>query len=347
MPGPLGLALNNPVMALGGGVSILPLDIDFSTLEDGALPEPLVGATWAVSSGVAVNTPTLGSELLTDPGLEAAYTDGKCNSLSKTGLPTLTESADSHGGSKAQQYIGALSTNNISYENVTGVVGNWYQFSSWGKRTAGAANNTYAWLVQANALPAAPANRSAITSATYAQLRLAHVSTETSSIICSPARGGDGSDTVIVDDGSLKIITPTSLHALINAGRAAVTLRAQLNTLTDETLIGLVIRADTVSNPTNALYVYAYQQPTAPGKLLVGVLKRLNATYTALLATVQVDVVADAYLEARTSGTTVQVFYNGTQVGTDLTEADCATYTHFGIFSSGNNGVKRFLVAAG
>lgn len=53
------------MMAAGmfDGASLLPYSIDFSALADGALPSGWTGSTWAIASGKAVNTPTLGAEL--------------------------------------------------------------------------------------------------------------------------------------------------------------------------------------------------------------------------------------------------------------------------------------------
>jgi len=101
----------------------LPLEFDFTAMSDGFLPSVFTGTTWAISTGKAINTPTLGAELLTDPGLEGTYTAGKANALTKTGLPTLTESADAHGGSKAQEFTGAAITNAVYWAAVAGVAG--------------------------------------------------------------------------------------------------------------------------------------------------------------------------------------------------------------------------------
>ena len=44
----------------------LPYTVDFSSLGNGGLPSPWRGATWTILSGAATNTPTLGTEELTD-----------------------------------------------------------------------------------------------------------------------------------------------------------------------------------------------------------------------------------------------------------------------------------------
>lgn len=52
------------------GGEFLPYLINFATLPDGALPNPWTGATWSISGGRLINTPTLNGELLTDGALE-------------------------------------------------------------------------------------------------------------------------------------------------------------------------------------------------------------------------------------------------------------------------------------
>jgi len=59
-----------PVL-MGGGFRV-PYTIDFTALPDGALPSGLTGATWAISSGAAINTPTLGDEIILDGDIETA-----------------------------------------------------------------------------------------------------------------------------------------------------------------------------------------------------------------------------------------------------------------------------------
>lgn len=325
--------------------SLLPLEIDFTALPDGSLPSG-TGATWAIVSGSAVNTPTLGAELLTDPGLEATYTSGKCNTLTKAGLPTLTESADVHGGAKAQEFTGVAVANAVNWATVAALAGQWYQFGVWGKRTVGVADSVAAMVYQAGAQPTeTPARKHA--SASYARALISFISTSTNTLFRYAARqlSGTTSDTVIVDDGTFRAITYSSLFYLQQAERADVVVKMQPAAMVDGTLFGLVLRADALTNPANAIFVVLRWHETIDTIVYVSVLKKVGSTYTRVLNETTVTIVADAWLEVRSSGNTVKVFYNNTQRGSDLTISDTelVSNTFHGTFSSGGNRVKRFF----
>lgn len=333
---------------IGGGGGVVPIDIDFSALEDGALPSG-TGATWAIVDGKAVNAPTLGAELLTDPGLEGTYTSGKANALTATGTPTLSESADAHSGSKAQQFIGDAVAEAVYWAAAAGVAGQWRQFSVWAKRTAGTADNVSVMVfqngTQPNDSPHLP-----IRSAEYERLVLSYINTTTDTQFRYAARqvgAGNPSDTVIVDDGSNKAITYSSLFHLWDAERADVVVKIQPDTLVDGTLFGLVLRADAEENPTNCIFVLARQSEIST-QMWVSVVKKIGSTYTRVLNETAVTKAVDAWLEVRASGNTVQVFYNNTQRGSDLTisDAELIDNKHHGMFSSGGNQAKRFLLVS-
>ena len=93
--------------------------------------------TWSISGSKLYNTPTLGTEVCSDPGLEATYTSGKCDTLTKGGTPTLAESADVHGGSKAQSFVADAQLENVRLAMTGLTAGTWYSMSQWSKRSAG------------------------------------------------------------------------------------------------------------------------------------------------------------------------------------------------------------------
>lgn len=82
----------------------------------------------------------LDTERFADPGLEANYTAGKCDSISKDRNLTLTQSSDVHGGVKAQQSVGALTYDGFHYAPTTAVK-KWYRTSAWVKRGATGSSN--------------------------------------------------------------------------------------------------------------------------------------------------------------------------------------------------------------
>jgi len=82
----------------------LPAEQNFSAMEDGPLPREWIenSETFSISSGKMINTPNAEQITISDFGLEANYTGGKCDTLAALGAPTTVQSADVHQGSKAQ-----------------------------------------------------------------------------------------------------------------------------------------------------------------------------------------------------------------------------------------------------
>jgi len=115
--------------------------------------------------------PIYGSELYTDSSLEAAYTDGLCGSLVKSGTPTVSESADAYDGSKAQEFL-ATAQNDVVYKTRNSASQGWYRFSLFVKRLVGAAGNVKAYCSITTADAAYPDARQyvPITSAVYAEI---------------------------------------------------------------------------------------------------------------------------------------------------------------------------------
>jgi hypothetical protein len=169
--------------------------------------------TWATAAGVVANTPVLGVELFTDPGLEATYTAGLCDSLVVSGgSPTLAQSADVHGGAKAQQFTATARYNSIRQAMPAGarLANTWYQASLWSKRTAGAGNGVYAYLNGSDI----DRPFSVITSAAYIQQTItfkinAALSYQRFALI--DANDAGSYDTVIVDDFSYKLLPISTL----------------------------------------------------------------------------------------------------------------------------------------
>jgi hypothetical protein len=332
-----------------GGGSILPFTIDFTALPDGALPAPLGGATWAVVSGAAVNTPSLSlDELLTDPGLEANYTDGKCDTLTKSGTPTLAQSADVHGGAKAQEYTSTAAGNRLSWPVLAGVAHTWYQFSAWRKKTT-SGNDSYIQLIQSGGMPSATV-ASGILSVSYAQNKTSLLSTSTNNLTARPAYDSSTGPfaTVRVDDGSLKAIT-SDPAVTFPATSADVIIKIKPPgahaDFVDDTVLGLRVRASSQSAPTNYIAAAMRRRETGSTQAYVSLFKRVGNTYTELITNTLVTLVSTAWLEVRTSGATVSLWYNNTQVGTDQTVSDVEllTNTYHTFFSTGGNKITGFF----
>lgn len=346
-------AYSNALIVTGNeaNATSLPADYDFTVLADGALPAAFTGATWSISSGKAINTPTLGvTELLTDAGLEGTYTDGKPAALTMTGTPTIAESADAHGGSKAQQFTGAAANNSLHWIPSVQTPGTWYQFSVWSKRTAGSAETAHIRSSSSggNILPVTGGVVSVLAGA-YAQYKHAHVATSNDSPVLAAcfSTGTSNWDTIISDDGSYKTITAASLYSLVEAALADVTIRMQVSWLTsDGTPIGIIARADSLTNPTNCIFV-SFRVGTL-NRVYISVFKKIGATYSSVMTEVTTTPITNDWLEVRLSGSTVKVYLNNTQRGTDQTisDAELQSGTKHGMFSAGGNSAKAFFVAA-
>ena len=330
------------------GGSILPYSIDFSALGDGVLPAPWAGSTWAISSSVAVNTPTLGSNALTDPGLEATYTAGLCDTLTGSGSVTVAESADVHGGSKAQSFKADGAGAYLRFAYQAGIAGQWWQSSVWGKRTDGATGNCLWNMYSANNMPSANQGIEIIDAA-YTQKKVSYLTTDTANKF-RRILGNDTANTVLIDDCSDAPVTEASIYTMLSSPTAAdVVVKIKPAAFVDGTLFGMLLRADAATSMTNFIMVLYRSFPTAASLGAVYVIKRIGATYTSVLAETLVNpIVADSYLEVRASGSTVQVFYNGAQKGADLTIADAELVSnkYVGMFSVGGNQIKDFFVAA-
>lgn len=326
----------------GSGVA-LPIDVDFTALADGALPAYFTAPTWAISGGAAVNTPTLSAELLTDPGLEAAYTAGKCATFGKVGSPTLAESADVHGGSKAQEFTPVASGNALYFTNYTPVAGGVYVISHWSKRTAGTNDNNTIHLEQAGiAVVSRP-----ITSATYDQNGAAFVSLSTTAIERYGVRLSGGNtpyDTVIVDDYSFKRVTLNDLFALAESGNPNLTVKIR-GTWDEQGLYGIIARSDSLSAPQNFISLVVQTNYISTNARLYKWLSGAPTLVATILLASSGDAITDADLELRLSGNTVQVFLAGVQKGTDQTISDAAivSNTKHGVLASGGSQIDRFF----
>lgn len=321
------------------------LDIDFSILDDGPLPAPLVAsAQWSISSGVAVSDPGLGEELLTDPGLEATYTAGKCNTLYSAVGPTFVQSADVHGGSKAQEMTPAGDNQGCQWLNYTvPTAGAFIRHRIWGKRTAGTASQIRTGMYQASA-PAGWGR--AIAAASYTQYGVDHLmyNTNTPNFIIRQI-GTTGYDTVILDDGSAKVLTAADLFVLVDTGVTDITSKGKYS-WDPRTLAGQIVRANTTVAPTS--YVAAWFYPASNGTVvrLVYVINGSATRVTEVLAS-SGEPLSSKYLELRVSGTTYQIFYGGVQLGSDKTIDNAALNSntcHGFISTGGDNALNSFFL---
>lgn len=330
----------------------LPYTLDPSGLGDGAFPSGWIAPNWTIATGKGVCSPTLGSELFTDPGLEAAYTDGLCASLTKSNTPTVAESADVHGGSKAQSFLADGGDEGL-YQYITPDANTWYLLSAWGKRTEGSGSRVHLKSFQGGSGPM-PSNSnysSAHNSATYAQRKAVHRSKAVVDqyLFIFPANQDPASDydTVIIDDCSIKSITQGTMFALRKA-KANVTVKAKY-TWDRNGICGVVARANAQSNPNTFLIAYYLNYNelysyVALEKCVAGVWTTLIADWSnSPTAGAGGTPLATQWLEIRCNGSTVQLFHNNIQVGADQTVSD-VNGSYAGVFQSGGSQLESFFV---
>ncbi len=332
----------------------LPYEVVFSGLRDGNMPKWFKGASWTVSGGKGICSPSLGAELLTDGGLEAAYVGGLCGSLSVGATtPTVAESDDEHLGSKAQSFVADANNEVVAFPNVTPTANTWYKFTGWGKRTAGTNNKVFMRLFQSSGKPTANSDPPAFTDAAYGQRKIVKW-TNSASVLTPYAAyqsGAGGYDTVLVDDFSLKIITAATMFALLNSRLNIVIAVKAKYTWDRNGVAGVVARANAASNPSTFLIAYYWNKDNAYAYCVLD--KCVNGTYTNLIATWTNTPgaggggipTAAQWLEIRCNGDTVQLFHNNIQVGTDQTVTGM-TGTFAGVFQSGGSQLESFFVEA-
>lgn len=273
--------------------------IEFTGMPDGALTGLLSGATWAISGGKLINTPTASAEMLTNPGFEGTYSGGVAPNWTKTGSPTVAESADAHGGVASQSITNTTGVSNSVWSSTYSTIkGEWYRFFVWNKHSGTAANPLV--FLSNIGLAASQKLLTIIPSATYQKTVCAAVGVNTASgnviKLCANVAGG----VVLYDDASLVALTKSTLFAAYNF-RANVSAAAKF-ALTSGDQGGLVLRLDNPAAPTN--FVYCYHDGTQ-----VHLVSHLNGTTAELFAAATVTYQADYVLRCKVSGTSYAVYY--------------------------------------
>lgn len=343
----VGIGFQGIGFPVNGGVSRIinvPFADDFERA-DGVLGNGWTSPNYLIVSGKAVGTPTVGSELLADPGLEVAYTSGLCGTLALSGSPTMVESADVHGGSKAQQFTGVAS-NNDAYWSVrpAAVNGQWYLARLWTKKTTLSNDNARVLISQAAAKPATTLHRP-INQASYGEI-VQIFRTDSTAVITYGVRefGSSAFTTIIFDDGSIKPITYSTLFALRQSGQANLIVRAGMNQT--EGICGIVVRADDLSNPQNCIIAYLHR---ANLYFYIILEKRVNGVWSQLIAPVLIAnysvYVSDKLLEIRCNGSSVSLYYDSVQIGTTQTVADATIINNTinGVMAGGGSSITRFF----
>lgn len=306
---------------------------------DGALGNAETGQAWEFTAGVwtvvsnaAVCTPTLGAELLTDPGVEdwASATDLTSWTEQVAGTSTVNrEGADVHGGSYAVRFdVDASNSNTAIYQNPVVAAGTWIQVSLWGKSSPTGKTLLYSDGLTSWVFPALGAS--------YAQqlqtFRL------TSANLAIFRRSAGTSASLYLDDASLTPLPLADLFATIDGGAADVLAEAEVSVVAG-TQAGLVLRLDGQASPGSCLLAYHNGTnailDSAPG-----------LTYTTQIST------AATYgqwrkLAVELRGEWVRLFYHGAQIGAwkQLSDSRLLGGTRFGFFSTySGNSIRNLTV---
>ncbi len=332
-----------------------PLAYDTFTRGDGAIgssettgpdSQTTPSLAWtggAISGNKVVITPTTGAEILTDPGLEGNYTSGLNDNLTKIGSPTVSQSADVHGGSKAQAFTGVAQWNGLRFPAFSPTAG-WWQGYVWAKRTSGSGGTVSADVTE---LTVGTTTLGYITASSYTQyLKTGRTAGNSTNFYPAQERGTSNFDAVIVDDASFKQLTLSSLFSTVPTSDTDVVADANV-TLTAGTQAGLVTNLDSTSSPAN--FLIAYHDGTN-----VKLDKNVGGTYTSLINTAA-TYSAGATLRVITSTSggalKVRVYYNNVLIGTEQTVSDAGiiSNTKHGLFStySGNTFDNFTLFARG
>lgn len=283
------------------------------------------GSTWTTSSGTATNTPTVGSELLTDGGLETwtGATDLTNWTEQIAGTSTVNQEASTiHGGTYAARFD-VDASNNVAkiYQTITNSNGDWLLVTLWAK--SGTAGRTIA-VDENNGSNAA---RNLTLTTTYQQFTTLIKTTKANTDI-GVKRSTGTSASLYIDDISAKVLTFSTLFASVSLSTPDVVATVNI-TRTAGTFSGIVVALDSASSPANFIIAYL----DGNGNLAVD--KMVSGTRSNV-ATTAVTYSAGAPLRVIKNATKVRVYYNNAWVGSELTISDAGIIdnTLHGLFST-------------
>lgn len=298
-------------------------------------PSPLISdnLSGALLSSVDVGdvSPQLGVELLSDTSLEAAYTAGLCGSLTKAGSPTLSESADAHTGSKAQQFTGVANADRVIWPNKTPVLGVWYRAAFYAKRTVGTAGNVVFRFFNGGTqyiYALAP-----IISSTYERYAIDVLAMTTDALSLHMMGVGINTDTVLMDDGSLSPFVTSSLFAGKDYSKNNVSVSAAI-AMAGYSSAGVFACLDSLDTPENYIVAHiAYNGSSIVPYLYLR--KVVSGVPENIAAPAAISYVAASRIELIKNGTAVSVKYNGTSVASgSVADAGIVSNTIHGKFST-------------
>lgn len=276
----------------------------------------------ATHRGIATPVPTLGAELLLNPGFEtwASATDAANWSESLNGTTTINrENAVQHSGSYcARTDVDGSSSNAELVQSVTGLtVGDWFLISYWMR--ASVAGKTARFYIP-NLVGGGPPVLNPVPTDWTQYFVVDRTTNVKLDYYCRVNSAANAS--IYFDDLSAKRVTLASTFSGRTMADSNQDVSAPVTVYAPRLRGGVVARLDSLTSPANFL-IASHDGITARlTQCLAGVyteLKTGTPTY-----------VAGAPVRIWVSGNTAKLFYNGTQVSTDAIVDVGLTGTIFG-----------------
>ena len=287
---------------------------------NGGLGSGWTGATWTIASNKAINTPTKGAEQLENFDF-SAWTDDDPDNWAVSNEDVNNYITENPGG-KANLVSDTTAAVDMINAEAPGV-GVWIR-SAIEAVTVSAGK----WRVIIDNL--VPSNNW-IGTGTGTIVITGRATGNTNFII---RRDVSGASNIIYDDATLKPLTLSTLFASIATSQTNVIADVDIVLAGGITLTeaGLVLCLDDASSPANFLIAYHDGTKAHLDKCVAG-------TYTSLINTTT-TYSSGATLKVIKSGTSVSLYYNGSQVSTTQTVSDASIINNIihGLFStySGN-----------
>lgn len=325
-----------PGLALAGGGGLLPFSDGFNRA-DGAIGNGWTGATWTIASGKAVNTPTLGSELHTSANAASDPNGNEANATTgwDAGVGSIASIADPQTGTYAIE-ITSAGAGSRAERTLSATAHAWYRVSIWAKRATTSGNGQIQEWANTNWVGLI----AAFVTDAYVNFPVVMRATTTAPTVRIYS-SATATDTATFDNVSIKAITLASLFATRDFGVANVDVGAEA-TLTRGAAAGVVLNLDDAATPANFVIGYHDGAKVKLEKCVAGV-------YTTLISTT-VTYSAGAVVRVVKSGaSTYQLWYGGTQRGTDQTVSDAGIVdnTLHGMFSTyEGNSLDDFAIEA-
>ncbi len=326
---PKQLFIPNPLQS--DGFSTTTTDGMGNPENNGPVGNSWTGATWTVASGSVTNTPTLGSEIVTNGDMETGSPPTGWSSFNMT---TSRETTIVHAGTASLKGI-ATNSNNLMGQDFTSVAGSWYMANGW-IYSDGSSTQLFR-LEQINS-PFTVFAFNSSTLASWTNMIITGRAPDTSSTIRTRTVNGA---TCYMDDVSVKALTLSTLFRSISSSSANILSETEIIRI-PATQAGLVVNLDSTGSPAN--FVIAYLDGNGNCKLD----KCVAGIYTNVIFAA-VTYVASAVLRVIKDGTTYRLFYNSLLVGSSATISDAGIInnTLHGLFSTySGNTFDNFVIWA-